>query len=76
MVVSFIGGGNRSIQRKLTTLPQVTDKPYHKMLYQVHITALVVKGLSTTPFVASVLKHQESTNILVFKTIVRSIGLS
>ena len=33
MTVSFIGGGNRSTQRKPTDLSQVTDKLYHIMLY-------------------------------------------
>ena len=37
MVVSFIGGGNLSTQRKPDLL-QVTDKLYHIMLCQVHLT--------------------------------------
>jgi len=32
MVVSFIGGGNRSIRKKTTDLPQDTDKLYHILL--------------------------------------------
>ena len=32
MVVSFIGGGNRSTLQKTTDLSQVTDKLYHIML--------------------------------------------
>jgi hypothetical protein len=50
VVVSFIGGGNRSTRRKLV-LSQVTDKPYHIMLHRVHLawvgfklTTLVVIG--------------------------------
>jgi len=35
MVVSFIGGGKRSIWRKPPNLPQVTDKLCHIMLYRV-----------------------------------------
>ena len=31
VVVSFIGAGNRSTQRKTTDLLQVTDKLYHFM---------------------------------------------
>ena len=38
MVVSFIGGGNRSTQRKPLTLSQVTDNLYHTMLYRVYLT--------------------------------------
>ena len=30
--VSYIGGGNQNTQGK--PLPQVTDKPYHIMLYE------------------------------------------
>jgi hypothetical protein len=33
VVVSFIGGGNHSMQRKPLDLSQVTDKLYHIMLY-------------------------------------------
>jgi hypothetical protein len=29
VVVSFIGAGNRSTQRKTTDLPRVNDKRYH-----------------------------------------------
>jgi hypothetical protein len=36
MVVSFIGGGNLSTQRKPDLL-QVTDKLYHIMLCRVHL---------------------------------------
>jgi len=38
MVVSFIGGGNRSTRRK----PQVTYKLYHIMLYPVHFVVHII----------------------------------
>jgi len=38
MTVSFIGRGNQSTHRKTTDLPHVTDKHYHIMLNQVHLT--------------------------------------
>jgi hypothetical protein len=46
-MVSFIGGGNRSTQKKTTDRPQVTDKLYDIMLYRVHT---VMGGIQTNNF--------------------------
>jgi hypothetical protein len=45
MVISFIGGGYRITRSKTNDLPQITDKLYHIMLYQLHLSWL---GLELT----------------------------
>ena len=37
----FGGGGKWSTKRKPPNLPQITDKLYHIMLYQVHLTRVI-----------------------------------
>jgi hypothetical protein len=47
VVVSFIGEGNQSTQRKSLSIPQINDKLYQIMLHPVHLT---MSGIQTHYF--------------------------
>jgi hypothetical protein len=56
LVVSFIGGGNRSTQRKPPTRCKSLTK-FHHIMFQVHLT---MSGILTLAIVLSVLRFTDS----------------
>jgi hypothetical protein len=75
--VSFIGGGNRSTR---TNPPQVTDKRYHIVLYQINFAMSGIRTRNCSgdrywyvPFVVSTSRGSVARSLVFFLVLCRSL---